>query len=365
MAPAREAVTARRTLKAPAKPAPAPDAAVRPSEAQEIDRALSGKRLLIIGGTGSLGQELLAFLHETNEIAVFSRDEEKQWRIKNRYPAEQIRCIVGDIRDYDSVYGALRSYRPQVVINAAALKQITTCEYHPYQSVKTNVLGVQVLVDAVNRLGGVETVIGISTDKACQPVNVYGMSKAIQERIYVEANLHAHKTRFLCVRYGNVLESRGSVIPLFKEQIAKGGPVTITLPQMTRFLLSLRQSVRLILAAYRYGMPGDTWIPKVPGATVEDIARVLVDDRPVPITTIGLRPGEKIHETLVSEEEVFRTIDFKRHYVIEPVLPELRRQHTHQREDEAAPVRFQRYASNDRVLSREELQALFKANEVI
>ena len=162
-------------------------------EVRELEAMLAGMRIMIIGGTGSLGQELLTHLHARNEVAVFSRDEEKQWKIKNQYPSDLVTCILGDIRDYESVYSALKSYQPDIVINAAALKQITACEYHPLQSVKTNILGVQHLVDAVNRLGQVKTVIGISTDKACQPVNVYGMSKAIQERIYVEANLHCQE----------------------------------------------------------------------------------------------------------------------------------------------------------------------------
>jgi UDP-glucose 4-epimerase len=250
-------------------------------------------------------------------------------------------------------------------VNAAALKQITVCEYHPFQSVKTNILGVQYLVDAVNRLGGIETVIGISTDKACQPVNVYGMGKAIQERIYVEANLHGKGTRFLCVRYGNVLESRGSVIPLFKEQIQHGGPVSITLPHMTRFLLSLRQSVGLIMAAYRDGLPGDLWIPRVPSATVGDIAEVLIGGRPIPTASIGIRPGEKIHETLISEEEVFRTVECQGHFVIEPILPELQSGDRRRRDGTAKPVQFQRYSSVDFVLSKEALTDLFRTHGVI
>ncbi len=339
------------------------------TDAEEMLRAralLRQKRILIIGGTGSLGQELLSFLHESNDLVIFSRDEEKQWRTKHQYPAAHIRCVVGDIRDIDSVVAALRTYRPQVVINAAALKQITTCEYHPYESVKTNVLGVQNLINAVLHAGqGVETVVGISTDKACQPINVYGMGKAIQERMYVEANLHTESTRFVCVRYGNVLESRGSVIPLFKSQIAKGGPVTITLPHMTRFLLSLRQSVQLILTAYEFGLPGDLWIPKAVSATVGDLAHVLIQGRSIPVVETGIRPGEKIHEALIAEEEVLRTIEYRDHYVIEPILPELRSRRAAGREGESRPVAFTRYASDGSVLSREALHALLTQHGVM
>lgn len=332
---------------------------------QEARLALRNKRILIIGGTGSLGHELIHYLYHRNELAIFSRDEEKQWRLQHQFSAKEVKCLVGDIRDADSIRSALQYYQPEVVINAAALKQITTCEYQPFESIKTNILGVQHLVDAVVRCNHVKVVIGVSTDKACQPVNVYGMCKAIQERIYVEANLHTDRTRFVCVRYGNVLESRGSVIPLFKEQIRNGGPVTITLPHMTRFLLSLRQSVRLIMMAYHYGLPGDVWIPKANSATVMDIAEALIQGRSIPIKRIGIRPGEKIHETLISEEEVFRTIDFKNNFVIEPTLPELRRKHTHGRKAEARPVQFQRYSSKDFVLRKEETKAFLFRHGVI
>ncbi len=324
---------------------------------------MNNKRILIIGGTGSLGNELISLLREDNELVIFSRDEEKQWQIQHRYPGAQLKFVVGDVRDGDSIYSALRFYKPDVVINASALKQITTCEYFPEQSVKTNILGAQNLVDAASRVGTIDTVIGISTDKACKPVNVYGMCKAIQERIYTEANLRSDKTRVLCVRYGNVLESRGSVIPLFKQQIARGGPVTITLPHMTRFLLSLGQSVRLIQTAYRLGLPGDVWIPKAIAARVDDLARVLVGGRNIPILTSGIRPGEKVHEILVSEEEIFRTVETQDHYVIEPILPELRGRA--KRPGTARAVPFQEDSSKDHVLAPEALREFLIAHKAL
>lgn len=324
---------------------------------------MKGKRILIVGGTGSLGIQLISTLYPDNELIIFSRDEEKQWRIQHRFKQAPIKFIVGDIRDYDSVYMALRYHKPNIVINASALKQITTCEYFPEQSVKTNILGVQNLVDVVSRVGTIEALIGVSTDKACKPVNVYGMCKAIQERVYTEANLRTDRTRVLCVRYGNVLESRGSVIPLFKQQIHHGGPVTITLPHMTRFLLSLEQSVNLIKMAYQYGLPGDVWIPKAVSARVDDIAKVLIAGRRIPIQEIGIRPGEKIHEILVSDEETFRTISYRDHYVVEPILPELRRRR--KRKSPAAPVTFQEYSSKDAVVSQEALRALLIRHKVL
>ena len=170
----------------------------------------------------------------------------------------------------------------------------------------------------------VELVVGISTDKACKPINVMGMTKALQERILLEANMDCPRTRFVCVRYGNVIASRGSIVPLFVEQIAGGGPVTITLQEMTRFLLSLDRAVDTVFAAVRGGGRGDTYIPRVPAANVVDIARALMNEKEVDIVFTGIRPGEKVHEIMVSEEECFRTIERDGYYVILPVLPELR-----------------------------------------
>ena len=168
----------------------------------------------------------------------------------------------------------------------------------------------------------IETVVGISTDKACKPVNVMGMTKAIQERLLIQANLHCKSTRFICVRYGNVLASRESVIPLFQEQIRTGGPITITTTDMTRFLLSLDQAVDTIFRALAQGNPGETFVPKVPSARIVDIAKALIGANNIDTVVTGLRPGEKIHEILVSEEEAHRTLDLEDYYVILPILPE-------------------------------------------
>jgi len=209
-----------------------------------------------------------------------------------------------------------------------------------------------------NRLP-VETVVGISTDKACKPVNVMGMTKAIQERVFVQANMECPTTRFICVRYGNVLASRGSVIPLFHEQIRNGGPVTITIPEMTRFLLSLDKAVDTIFAALRKANRGETYIPRVPSARVIDIAEVLIGNRPIKTTIIGIRPGEKIHEILVSEEEAHRTIERGNYYTIKPMLPELgtvtKPEITLKGE----------YSSADSVIARPELAKLLKKHKLM
>ena len=305
-------------------------------------RPLEGKRVLVTGGTGSLGQVLVRRLlggaaGDPAKIIVFSRDEAKQHQMRigylERHAAtdeviysnfdRMLDFRIGDVRDPHSVAAVLRD--ADVVFNAAALKQVPTCEYFPAEAVQTNIGGPENIVRAIreHRLP-VETVVGISTDKACKPVNVMGMTKAIQERILIRANLDCPETRFVCVRYGNVLASRGSVIPLFIEQIANGGPVTITTPEMTRFFLGLDRAVDTILAALEFGGPGDTYIPRVPAARMTDIAAALIGDGEVETVFTGIRPGEKTHEILVSEEEAHRTVARGEHYVILPMLPELR-----------------------------------------
>lgn len=304
-------------------------------------KPFDGKRVLITGGTGSLGKVLVRRLlggemGTPAKIIVFSRDEAKQHFMRVEYqngraPTDEIiyhnfeRLLefwIGDVRDFRSVAPVLRE--ADIVVNGAAMKQVPTCEYFPYEAVRTNIEGAENIVRAIqeHRLP-VETVVGVSTDKACKPVNTMGMTKAIQERIFIQANMRCAQTRFVCVRYGNVLASRGSVIPLFHEQIRSGGPVTVTTLDMTRFLLSLDDAVDTIFAAVCGGSAGETWVPKAPSARVVDIARALVGELPVDIKVVGIRPGEKVHEIMVSEEEAFRTVPRGRWYAIRPMLPEV------------------------------------------
>ena len=285
------------------------------------------KRVLITGGTGSLGQTLVRRILATEmpeQVTVLSRDEAKQYAMRNSTPDGRLQFRVGDVRDLHSVSAALRDQ--DVVIHAAALKQVPTCEYFPHEAVMTNVLGAENVIRAIEQFDlPIEVVVGISTDKACKPVNTMGMTKAIQERLFIQGNLRRPRTRFVCVRYGNVLASRGSVVPLFQEQIARGGPVTITTREMTRFLLSLDYAADTVFAALQHAEPGETFVPRAPSALVVDIAKALIGSRPIHTIFTGIRPGEKIHEIMVSEEEAPRVRIHGQWLAIAPMLPELRR----------------------------------------
>jgi len=330
---------------------------------------LTDKRIVITGGTGSLGKVLVRRLLSGEvgtpaRITVFSRGEAKQHAMRLAYQYADtsgtthqsylrvLKFQIGDVRDYHSVSRVLRD--TDVVFNAAALKQVPTCEYFPFEAVKTNIGGAENIVRAIcEHQLPVETVVGVSTDKACKSVNVMGMTKAIQERILVCANLACPETRFICVRYGNVLASRGSVIPLFHDQIRRGGPVTITTLEMTRFLLSLDDAVDTIFAALSGAQRGDTYVPRASSARIIDIAQVLIGDRPVDTAVIGIRPGEKTHEILVSEEEAHRAVERKKYYVIRPILPELRTL------EEVEDSLEHEFSSADNLMTRAELLAKF------
>ena len=334
---------------------------------------LENKRVLVTGGTGSLGQVLVrrilsGEMGRPAKVTVYSRDEAKQHYMrldfmdKNTATDEVIyenshqllNFRIGDVRDYPAFCSVLRE--SDIVFNAAALKQVPTCEYAPFEAIQTNVYGANNLVRAIreNKLD-VETVVGVSTDKACKPINVMGLTKALQERVLLEANRDCPDTKFVCVRYGNVIASRGSIVPLFVEQIKRGGPVTITLAEMTRFLLSLDRAVDTVFAAVKHGNAGDTFIPQVPAAKVTDIARALMYDKEVEMVYTGIRPGEKIHEIMVSEEEIFRTSEREGYYVIHSILPDLR-----ENEENFKPALTKEYSSVDDNLAIPELRELLQ-----
>jgi FlaA1/EpsC-like NDP-sugar epimerase len=282
------------------------------------------KRILVTGGTGSFGHHIVRELlpHMPQEVRIFSRDEKKQWDMQREFASHgNLTFIIGDVRDQTSIRNAMRDV--DIVFHAAALKQVPNCETNVLEAVRTNTLGAVHVIDAAIA-ENVERVVAISTDKAVQPVNVMGMTKALQERLFINANLRLgeRRTRFACVRYGNVIGSRGSVIPLFKSQIEAGVPVTVTNPEMTRFLITLSQAIELVFQAVRKTVGGEIFVRKARSARVIDLAQAMIGKlagkRTVEVTEVGIRPGEKIHEVLVSEEESWRTIEIEDSFVVLP-----------------------------------------------
>ncbi len=278
------------------------------------------KTLLITGGTGSFGNAVLRGFLDTDikEIRIFSRDEKKQDDMRKKYNNNKLKFYLGDVRDVNSVNDAVRGV--DFIFHAAALKQVPSCEFYPMQAVKTNVIGTEnVLNAAIN--AKVKKVIVLSTDKAVYPINAMGISKAMMERIAVakSRNLNDNETMIACTRYGNVMASRGSVIPLFIEQIREGKTITITDPAMTRFMMSLDQAVDLVMFAFSNGVNGDIFIQKAPASTVELLANTLKNLLGKPehkVKIIGTRHGEKLYETLLTKEEMVKAIDMGEYYRI-------------------------------------------------
>jgi UDP-N-acetylglucosamine 4,6-dehydratase/5-epimerase len=280
------------------------------------------KNLLITGGTGSFGNAVLRrFLNsDIGEIRILSRDEKKQDDMRKRYNSRKLKFYVGDVRDSRSVAGAMRGV--DYVFHAAALKQVPSCEFHPMQAVRTNVMGTENVLDAAIA-AGVKRVVCLSTDKAVYPINAMGISKAMMEKVMVAAsrNLEGTSTVICGTRYGNVMASRGSVIPLFVQQVLQGNPITITDPSMTRFMMTLADAVELVLYAFINGNNGDIFVQKAPAATVEVLARAILElmDKPGhPIHVIGSRHGEKLYESLLSREERACAEDLKEYFRLPP-----------------------------------------------
>ena len=283
------------------------------------------KVLLITGGTGSFGNALLRRFLTTDikEIRIFSRDELKQDDMRKFYNNDKLKFYIGDVRDKNSIDDAMRGV--DYVFHAAALKQVPSCEFYPMQAVKTNVIGTENLLNsAINE--GVKKVIALSTDKAVYPINAMGISKAMMERVVVSKGRNIKDTMIACTRYGNVIASRGSVIPLFIDQIKNGNPITITDPSMTRFMMSLDQAVDLVLFAFSNGKSGDIFVQKAPAATVGVLTQALCElmGKPnYPTRVIGTRHGEKRYESLLSREEMSLAVDMGDYYRIPPDLRDL------------------------------------------
>jgi len=289
--------------------------------------SFSKKVLLITGGTGSFGNAVLNRFLDTDieEIRIFSRDEKKQDDMRKRYANPKLKFYIGDVRDYNSVLNATRGV--DFIFHAAALKQVPSCEFHPMEAVKTNVIGTENVLEAAIQ-NEVKRVVCLSTDKAVYPINAMGISKAMMEKVMVakSRNVDPEKTVICGTRYGNVMASRGSVIPLFVDQIRAGQSLTITDPNMTRFMMTLADAVDLVLYAFEHGSNGDLFVQKAPAATIETLARTLTDlvGKPDhPINVIGTRHGEKLFEALLSREEMACAQDMGEYYRVPPDLRDL------------------------------------------
>lgn len=327
---------------------------------------LKGKTILITGGTGYLGQALTEEIlkHNPKSIRIFSRDEVKHHKFQEKFSYnKKIRNFIGDIRDYQRLLKAMRNV--DIVIHAAALKRLDILEYNVDESIKTNILGTLNVVNACLQ-NNVKKAIMVSTDKACSPVNTYGACKFVSERIFSETNYSKGdiSTIFTTVRYGNVLESTGSVIPFFSEKIINGNDIPLTDPRMTRFIISPKQAVELIFDAIKYGVGGEIFVPKLPSFKITDLIEILKEKHngKNKIKIIGLRPGEKIHELMINYSEMPRTYDFENLYVIGSCIQDC---------ESGKPIYLKKgkllseknmneYSSEDALVSREEISKIFK-----
>ena len=320
-----------------------------------------GRTILVTGGTGSWGQELARKLlaKRPKEIRIFSRNEYVQVQMQRAFDNHpSLKFRIGDVRDYQAVWDACAGV--DYVFHLAALKHVPICEFQPAEALKTNVTGTENLIRA-SIAQGVRKVIDVSTDKAVEPVNVYGMTKALGERLMIRANDRSEKTRFVCIRGGNVLGTNGSVVPFFRNQILAGHPIPLTSKEMTRFFLTVSEAIELLLKAAEVSIGGETFVMKMNACNIYDLAIVMREHlavTPVPIQEIGIRPGEKLHEVLVSRYESMHTYCYgDQYFVILPdhPSPELARQY-----GSLQPVPFQEYNSRMSLMSHKEIARMLK-----
>jgi len=318
------------------------------------------KILLITGGTGSFGGAALRRFLETDikEIRIFSRDELKQDDMRKYYNNDKLKFYIGDVRDKNSIDDAMRGV--DYVFHAAALKQVPSCEFYPIQAVKTNIIGTENLLNSAIA-AGVKKVIALSTDKAVYPINAMGISKAMMERVIVAKGRNVKDTMIACTRYGNVMASRGSVIPLFIDQIRNGKPITITDPNMTRFMMNLDDAVDLVLFAFENGESGDIFVQKAPAATVELLANTMKNILGKPnheVKTIGTRHGEKLYETLLTKEEMVKAIDMGEYYRIPADTRDLNYNQFFEEGEEVITEAHEYHSHNTHRLNKDELTEL-------
>jgi UDP-N-acetylglucosamine 4,6-dehydratase len=324
----------------------------------------TNKIILITGGTGSFGEAFLKYIlkKKVKEVRIFSRDEKKQEDLRIKYSNAKIKFIIGDVRDFNSLDFALKEV--DYVFHAAALKQVPSCEFFPIESIKTNILGSENLANACIK-NKVKKVIGLSTDKAVYPINAMGASKALMEKIFIAKSRIKKSTTCFCItRYGNVMTSRGSVIPLFISQIKENKPLTITDPNMTRFLMSLEDSISLVIKAFKDGQNGDIFIKKAPSATIDNLAKALMKiyKKKMPIKIIGTRHGEKKYETLLTQEEFARTRNNKNFFIIKMDNRDLNYNSFFIKGDKKVSKTLDYNSSNAKLLSEKELIVMLKRN---
>lgn len=329
---------------------------------------LNGKSILVTGGTGSFGKRFIrTVLHRYSprRLIVYSRDELKQYEMSKRFPESvypAMRYFLGDVRDYDRLLRALKGV--DYVVHAAALKHVPAAEYNPFEFVKTNVIGSQNLIEAcIER--NVRKVIALSTDKACNPVNLYGATKLCADKLFVAGNSYSggEDTRFAIVRYGNVLGSRGSVVPLFM-RLRETGVLPITDERMTRFWLTLDQAVDLVLRAFETAQGGEIFVPRIPSMRIVDVARAIAPE--CRLETVGIRPGEKLHEAMISDDDAPHTFAHDGYYVIQPALHAWHQESDRADAGQRVPPGF-RYASDENPdwLSAEQLQQTLSAYSLV
>lgn len=319
------------------------------------------RRILLFGGSGSLGNQFIKTYIDKNEITNYSRDECKHWQMSLKYKTPNLKFIIGDIRDYNSVENAILREQPDLIVIMAALKHIDRCEYAIHECIQTNCIGPMNILNAVeknnDRLIRLETVVMVSTDKACEPTNVYGMAKALAESAIVEKSLYIKNRKFVNIRYGNVLNSRGSIIPILHEkgQDPNTSEFTLTHEDMTRFVMTLEQSVDLIEYAATYGESGDTVIPKLISMRLQDLMEIFSEKYGKPVRITGLRPGEKMLESLISETQAMRLVKTEEGYMhIKPPYSNL-----------LVTEEIQNYNSKLNPLSKEELKEFMNRLKLI
>ncbi|WP_337099007.1 polysaccharide biosynthesis protein [Paenibacillus sp. YIM B09110] len=323
------------------------------------------KTILVTGGTGSWGQELTRklLIEEPKEIRIFSRNEFTQVEMKRKFNSPVLNFLIGDIRDYEAVSDACQNV--DFVFHLAALKHVPICEYQPLEALKTNVNGTQNIIRA-SIAQGVVKVIDVSTDKAVDPINFYGMTKAIGEKLIIKANDLSKHTKFVCIRGGNVLGTNGSVVPLFKQQIAQGKPLTLTDKEMTRFFLTIPEAIELLIKAASAAIGGETFVMKMPACKITDLIDVLksiYDQNDLPVMEIGMREGEKLHEVLISRAESLTTFQYdKQYFVILPSHPDdqLLNHYKHLNN-----IGFPYYQSDQELMSHDEIKLLLKKGKFI